>query len=335
MLLFLTRRVLVAIPTLAGLVFLTFFLIHIVPGDPAVILAGDQATPAQVAALREQYGFDQSIPRQFIIYLSQLAHGSFGVSYLTQRPVASEIVERLPATVELSFVAVSLAAIGGVGFGLLAAEFHNRWPDQLLRLLTIGGLAIAPFWLALMLQLKFSMDLDLLPVHGRLSTGLRLPHITGLLLLDCLLTANVAVFKDALAHIVLPATALAIGPLATIMRFTRAAVLSTLTRDFVLYERAIGYPRFVLMTKYVLRNSLITPVTQIGLLLGGILGSAVVVESIFDWPGLGSYAVTSIATADYQATLAVVLVVGVIYTFINITVDVIHAAIDPRLIQQL
>jgi peptide/nickel transport system permease protein len=332
MLVFLTRRLLLAIPTLAGLVLLTFFLIHTVPGDPAVILAGDQATPAQIAALREQYGFDQSIPRQFIIYVTQLARGSFGVSYLTQRP---EILERLPATVELSLVAMSLAAIGGVGLGLLAAQFHNRWPDQLLRVLTIGGLAIAPFWLALMLQFKLSMDLNLLPVHSRISAGLRPPHITGLLLLDCLLTTNVALFKDALAHIILPATALAIGPLATIMRFTRAAVLSTLTRDFVLYERAIGYPRFILMAKYVMRNSLITPVTQIGLLLGGILGSAVVVESIFDWPGLGSYAVTSIATADYQATLAVVLAVGIIYTFINIAVDVIHAVIDPRITQQL
>jgi peptide/nickel transport system permease protein len=335
MLLFLTRRLLLAIPTLAGLVLLTFFLIHTVPGDPAVILAGDQATPAQIAALREQYGFDQSIPRQFIIYVAQLARGSFGVSYLTQRPVATEILERLPATVELSFVAMSLAAIGGIGLGLLAAQFHNRWPDQVLRVLTIGGLAIAPFWLALMLQFKFSMDLNLLPVHGRISSGLRPPHITGLLLLDCLLTGNGALFKDALAHIILPAIALAIGPLATIMRFTRAAVLSTLTRDFVLYERAIGYPRFILMTKYVMRNSLITPVTQIGLLLGGILGSAVVVESIFDWPGIGSYAVTSIATADYQATLAVVLVVGIIYIFINIAVDVIHAMIDPRITQQL
>ena len=335
MLIFLIRRVVLAVPTLAGLVLLTFFLIHSVPGDPAVILAGDQATPAQIAALREQYGFDQSIPRQFIIYVSQLARGSFGISYLTQRPVASEILERLPATAELSLVAISLATIGGIGLGLVAAQFHNRWLDHLLRLLAIGGLAVVPFWLALMLQLKFGMDLNLLPVHGRIAVALRVPNITGLLVLDSLLTADGALFKDALAHIVLPATALAIGPMATIMRFTRAAVLSTLTRDFVLYERAIGYPRFILMTKYVMRNSLITPVTQIGLLLGGVLGSAVVVESIFDWPGLGSYAVTSIATADYQASLAVVLIVGVIYTFINITVDVVHAVIDPRIVQQL
>ena len=335
MLLFLIRRILLAVPTLAGLVVLTFVLIHAVPGDPAVILAGDQATPAQIAALREQYGFDQPIARQFVIYAAQLARGSFGTSYLTQRPVGSEILERLPATVELSLAAISIAAVAGVGLGLLAAQFHNRALDQLLRLLAIGGLAIAPFWLALMLQLKFSMDFDLLPVHGRITVGLRPPDITGLLLLDALLTGNAALFKDALAHIILPAAALAIGPLATIMRFTRAAVLSTLTRDFVLYERAVGYPRFVLMTKYVMRNSLVTPVTQIGLLLGGILGSAVVVESIFDWPGLGSYAVTSIATADYQATLAVVLIVGVIYTLINIAIDVVHAAIDPRVAQQL
>ncbi len=334
MLLFVARRILLALPALAGLVLLTFLLIHATPGDPAVILAGDQATPAQVAALRAQYGFDKSILEQFAIYVGQLAQGSFGISYLTQRPVSLEIIERLPATAELSLVAMTFATVVGVGLGVLAAEFHNRWIDQVLRLMTIGGLAVASFWLALVLQFTFSMDLDLLPVHGRLSSGLAAPHLTGFVLFDSLVTGRFAVFKDALAHIALPAFALAVGPAATIMRFARASVLATMTRDFVFYERAIGYPRWVLMSKYVLRNALITPVTQIGLLLGSTLGSAIVVESIFDWPGLGSYAVTSIATADYQATLAVVLVIGVIYTFINIAVDLLHAAIDPRIVQQ-
>jgi peptide/nickel transport system permease protein len=202
--------------------------------------------------------------------------------------------------------------------------------------MTIGGLAIASFWLAIMLQFTFAMSFDLLPVHGRLTQGVQLPSpITGMLVPDSIFAGRPDVLADALRHLALPGIALAVAPLATIMRFTRAAVLSTLQRDFVLYERAIGYPRFVLMTKYVLRNSLITPITQIGLLLGAILGSAVVIESIFDWPGLGSYSVSSIATADYQATLAVVLVVGCLYTVINLGVDLIHAAIDPRIVEQL
>ena len=336
MLLFIARRILLAIPALFGLVLLTFILIHSVPGDPAAILAGDQASPRQIEALRVQYGFDRPILEQFFIYVSQLAQGSLGVSYMTQRPISTEILERLPATLELTLFSMTLAAGLGIPLGLLAAQNHNGWIDHLLRLLTIGGLAVASFWLAIMLQFTFSMSLDILPVHGSLTQGVPLPpRLTGMLLLDSMIAGRPDVLADAFKHLIPPGVALAVAPLATIMRFTRAAVLATLQRDFVFYERAIGYPRFILMAKYVLRNSLITPVTQIGLLLGAILGSAVVIESIFDWPGLGSYSVLSIATADYQATLAVVLVVGCLYTIINLLVDLIHAAIDPRILEQL
>ena len=336
MLLFLFRRVVFAVPTLFGLVLLMFVLIHATPGDPALILAGDQATPAQVAALRTEYGFDQPILYQFAIYLGQLAHGSFGTSYLSQRPVAEEVFERLPATIELALFAMMLATAFGIPLGVVAAQNHNGWVDHVLRLFSIGGLAIASFWLAIMLQFALGMTFDLLPVHGRLSEGIAPPtSITGFYLIDSVITGNGADFKDALKHILLPGFALALAPLATIMRFTRAAVLNVLRREFVFYERAIGYPRFVLMSKYVLRNSLVTPVTQIGLLLGAVLGSAVVIEEIFDWPGLGSYAVQAIATDDYQATLAVVLIVGFLYMLINILVDVMHAVIDPRIVHQL
>lgn len=336
MFLFVARRILLAIPALVGLVALIFVLIHVVPGDPAAILAGDQASPQQIAALKAQYGFDRPLIVQFAVYLAQLARGNLGVSYLTQRPVSTEILQRLPATLELTLVSMTGATILGIPLGLLAAQWHNRWLDHLLRVLSMGGLAVASFWLALMLQFAFSMSLNLLPVHGRLSEGLAPPPtITGFFLIDALVSGQWAVLKDAAAHIVLPAVALAVAPTAVIMRFTRAAVLTTLRRDFVAYERAVGYPRFVLMTKYVLRNSLVTPVTQIGLLLGGVLGSAVVIEAVFDWPGLGSYAVLSIASADYQATLAVVLVIGIFYTAINLLVDIVHAMIDPRIIEHL
>ena len=336
MLLFVLRRALLAVPALFGLVLLTFILIHVVPGDPAVVLAGDQASPAQIAALRAQYGFDRPIFEQFGIYVWQLVHGSLGISYMTQRPISQEILERIPATFELTLTSLAFATVAGIPLGVMAAQYHNRWVDHLLRLFTVGGLAIASFWLAIVLQFVFSMQLDLLPVHGRLSQGVKSPSfVTGMITIDSLLTGRFDLFRDALAHLILPSLALAVAPLATIMRFTRAAVLVTLRREFVHYERAVGYPRSVLMGKYVLRNSLVTPVTQIGLLLGAVLGSAVVVEAIFDWPGLGTYAVLSIATADYQATLAVVLVVGCLYTIINILVDLIHAMIDPRIVEQI
>lgn len=332
---FIIRRLLLAIPALLGLALLTFILIHIAPGDPAAVLAGDQATPAQVAAIRAQYGFDKPLIQQFLIYVSGLAHGEFGVSYMTQRPIATEIAERLPATLELTLFSVSIGAALGIPLGLVAAQNHNGALDHILRVLTIAGLSIAAFWLAIMLQFTFGMTLDWFPVHGRLSQGVTPPaSVTGFLLIDSLLRGRPDVFVDALRHLALPAAALAAGPLATIMRFTRSAALGTLRRDFVLYERAMGFPRLALMGKYVLRNSLITPVTQIGLLIGGVLGGAVVIEAIFDWPGVGSYAVLSIATADYQATLAVVLVVGCLYTVVNLIIDLLHAAIDPRIVEQ-
>jgi peptide/nickel transport system permease protein len=334
--LFVARRILLAIPALFGLVLLTFILIHAVPGDPAAILAGDQATPQQIEALRAQYGFDRPILEQFVIYVSQLARGSLGISYMTQRPISVEILERIPATFELTLFSMTLATFIGIPLGVLAAQFHNTWLDHVLRIGTIAGLAVASFWLAIMLQFAFSMYLDLLPVHGRFTAGVTPPaFVTGMTTIDALLAGRWSLFADALRHLILPGFALAVAPLATIMRFTRAAVLNTMRREFVFYERAVGYPRFVLMGKYVLRNSLVTPVTQIGLLLGAILGSAVVIEAIFDWPGLGTYAVLSIATADYQATLAVVLVVGCLYTVINILVDIAHAIIDPRIVEQL
>jgi peptide/nickel transport system permease protein len=333
---FLIRRLLLAIPSLFGLVFLMFVLIHATPGDPALVLAGDQATPSQIAALRAQYGFDKPIIDQFGIYLSQLAHGSLGTSYLSQTPVAQDLAQRIPATFELTLFAMTLAVVLGVPLGVVAAQNHNNWIDHSLRVIGIAGLAIASFWLAIMLQYGFGMTFAILPVHGRLSEGLTPPPtVTGLLLIDSLLAGEKTQFVDALRHLILPGVALALGPLATIMRFTRAAVLGALRREFVFYERALGYPRFVLMGKYVLRNSLVTPISQIGLLLGAILGSDVVIEDIFDWPGLGSYAVQSIATDDYQATLAVVLVVGGLYVLINILVDLAHAWIDRRVLSQL
>ena len=335
MLLFVVRRCLQAIPALFGLVVLVFILVRIIPNDPAAILAGDNASPEMIAAIRQQYGFDRSLIEQFLIYVRQLGSGSLGVSYLTQRPITEEILSRLPATLELALSAITLATVVGIPLGLVAALQHNSLADHALRLFTIGGLAIASFWLALMLQYLFSMELDLLPVHGRLTQDVSPPpFFTGFYLIDSLAAGRLDLFQDAFTHLILPTMTLAIGPMATIMRFTRAAVLTTLRREFVEYGRAVGYSRFRLMTKYVLRNSLITPVTQIGLLLGGVLAGAVVVESIYDWPGLGSYAVLAIASSDYQATLAVVLAVGVFYAIINVMVDIAHALIDPRIMDQ-
>ncbi|HZT47435.1 MAG TPA: ABC transporter permease [Hyphomicrobiaceae bacterium] len=332
MLRFLLRRLLLVIPSLAGLLVLTFFLIRVVPADPAAALAGENATPAQIAEIRRQYGLDRPLYVQFAVYLGQVARLDFGESAYSRRPVALDIRQRLPATMELTITALLLATALGIPLGTIAAVYHNRWPDTVLRSLSVGGIAIAAFWFAIELQLLFAMELDLLPLRGRLSAGLAAPPaLTGFLLVDSLLAGRLDAFADGLRHLVLPAVTLSLGGLATIVRFTRAGVLETLQKDFVTYERAQGFPQRALIWKFVLRNSVVAAITQIGLLFGGLIAGAVVVETIFDWPGIGFYTVQAILTADYKVMLAVTLLIGVIYALVNILVDVVHGLIDPRL----
>jgi peptide/nickel transport system permease protein len=242
----------------------------------------------------------------------------------------------LPATIELTLVALIFAAIPGIIIGTLAAVKHNSVFDHLVRITSVAGLALASFWVAIMLQLLFAMELDWLPLRGRLPTGLPAPpFITGFYLIDSLLSAQFNTFTEAVRHILLPAFTLSLGGLATIARFTRSAVLDTLQRDFVSYEQAVGYPGWRIIAPYVLRNSLVSPVTQIGLLFGGLMSGAVAIEAIFDWPGLGSYLVQAIFISDYKVILAVTLVIGVIYAFVNIAVDLLHGLIDPRVSEQM
>jgi peptide/nickel transport system permease protein len=329
------RRLLLTLPALLGLVVLTFVLSRVVPGDPAAALAGDAATPAQIAEIRAQYGLDRPILEQAAIHLRQVLTGDFGRSAFSGRPVAEEIWQRLPATLELTLAALLIATLLGVPLGLLAALDHNGPVDHLVRLLSVGGLAVASFWLAIMLQLVFAMDLDLLPLRGRMDVPLGLPpRVTGFLLIDSLLAGRWDMLASAARHLALPAITLALPGLATIARFTRSGALETLQKDFVLYARAAGYGRVRLAAIYVLRNAVTATVTQVGLLFGALISGAVAVEAVFDWPGLGTYAVQAILAADYKALLAVTLVVGVVYAVVNVAVDVAQALIDPRVAEE-
>jgi peptide/nickel transport system permease protein len=333
---FLLRRALHAVPTLFGLLIVTFLLIRIVPADPAAALAGDNATPQQIENIRHQYGFDRPILEQLVLYLGQVLRFDFGESQYSHRPVGMDIRQRLPATLELTAAALLIATGLGIPLGVIAGVYHNRWPDFLLRVISITGVAVAAFWFAIMLQLLFAMQLEWLPLRGRLGDGIvPPPDLTGSLILDSLLAGRWDALWDALRHLVLPAVTLSLGGLATITRFTRAGVLETMQKDFVLYERAVGYPRRRLIWIYVLRNSVTAAVTQIGLLFGALIAGAVVVGAIFDWPGIGNYAVLAILTADYKVMLAVTLLIGVIYTVVNILTDLVHGLLDPRLREQL
>ena len=333
---FILRRLLLALPALFGLLVLTFIMLRVLPNDPSAALAGENASPEQIAAVRKAYGFDEPLWKQFVIYVGQVARADFGNSIISNRPVVSDIAWRLPATIELTFASLLFAAVVGIPLGTMAAVWHNSPFDHVMRILTVGGLAIASFWFAIILQIVFSMELDWLPLRGRFPVGVDPPaNITGMYLIDSLLTLRFDQFAHALAHIVMPALTLSLGGLASIARFTRAGVLETMQKDFVHYAEAAGYARKRIIWVYVLRNSVVAATTQIGLLFGTLISSAVAVEAIFDWPGIGSYAVSAILTSDYKAVLAVTLIVGVIYALVNIVVDVVHALLDPRVAENL
>ena len=323
------HRLLWFVPTLLGLLVVTFVISRVIPADPVALVAGETATPAQVEALRHQLGYDRPLPVQFVDYVSHLVRGDLGTSLYTTRPIADDLAARLPATIELTLVAMVVSVVVGIPLGVLCAIWRNSLLDHALRVVTVSGLAIASFWLGIMLQLLFAMRLGWTPLNGRL-TGFPPHGITGLLLVDSVLTWDGPALGNALAHLVLPAATLAFPALATLVRFTRAGVLDVMQSNFVLYERAMGLPRSVIVWKYVLRNALTSTVTQMGLLFGILLAGAVVTEAVFDWPGIGTYAVNSIIRSDYNGVMGFTVWAGAIFILVNLLVDVAHTLIDPR-----
>jgi len=325
----LLRRLAWFVPTLLGLLAITFVISRVVPADPVALVAGETATPAQVEALRRQLGFDRPLPVQFVTYVARLARGDMGTSLYTMRPIADDLATRLPATLELTLVAMVVSVVVGIPLGVVAALWRNSVLDHAVRVVTVSGLAIASFWLGIMLQLLFAMRLGWTPLNGRLA-GFPPRGVTGLFLIDALITWDWTAFAAALAHLALPAATLAFPALATLVRFTRAGVLDVMQSNFVLYERAMGMPRSVIVWKYILRSALTSTVTQIGLLFGILLAGAVVTETVFDWPGIGTYAVNSIIRSDYNGVMGFTVWAGAIFIVVNLLVDVAHTLVDPR-----
>jgi len=323
------KRILYAVPTIIGLLILTFIISRVIPSDPAALVAGEMATPEQIQELRQKYGFDQPIYVQLVDYLRMLSEGDLGKSLYSGRRVMTDLIDRFPATLELTIVSMVISILMGMPLGIVAALKRNSLLDHALRGFTVAGLAIASFWLGIMFQLFFSMWLGIAPLGGRI--GVDPPRlITGMYLFDAALTLNGAAFLSALKHIALPSITLAFSSLATIARFTRSGVLDVIQEDFILYERAMGLPPRLVVYKYLLRNAVISTVTQIGLLFGLLLAGTVVIETVFDWPGLGLYAFNSIILSDYQAILGVTLWAGIAYVTVNLIVDITLTVIDPR-----
>ena len=317
------------VPTLLGLLAIVFFISHVIPADPAAFVAGENASPETIAAIRARLGLDQPMYVQFWRYILAILEGDMGRSIYTGRPVAEDLLSRLPATLEIAIAAVLVASVIGIPLGVIGALRRNSWLDHTLRVVTIAGLAIASFWFAILLQLFFSMRLGWTPLHGRVE-GWGPEQITGFYVIDALILKDYEILFDALQHMILPVATLALPAAATIVRFTRAGVLNALQSNYVLYETAMGYPRRLVIWKYVLRNALIGTVTQIGLIFVLLLAGAVVVEAVFDWPGLGLFAVNSILNSDYNAVMGFTVIVGTMFIVVNLLVDILQGIMDPR-----
>jgi peptide/nickel transport system permease protein len=323
------RRCLWMPPTLFGLLLIVFAVSHVIPSDPARVMAGENASAEQVTAIRHQFGLDLPLPMQFLRYVRDVVGGDMGTSLFTQRPVAEDLLARMPATMELALFAMILAVAAGVPLGVVAALRRNSWLDHFVRVITVAGLAMAAFWLAILLQLLFSMWLGLTPVQGR-TDGWGPDPITGFFTIDAVLRGDWDTLGQALRHLVLPTLTLALPAIATIVRFTRAGMINVMSSNFVFYQTAMGIPRRRIVWKYLLRAALIGTLTQIGLIFGNLIAGAVVVETVFDWPGLGSFAVNSILHSDYNAVMSFTVFTGVLFIWTNLAVDIAQTLLDPR-----
>jgi len=296
------------------------------------LAAGPHASRESIARLRQSYGLDRPWPVQYLAFIQRLLRADLGQSVQSDRPVKDDLAEFFPATMELALAAVVIAALVGIPLGILSAVWQNRLLDHWIRLFSLLGVAMPAFWLGLLLELVFYYNLGWFPGGGRLGPLTPPPAFhTGLLLVDSLIAGNGVAFKDAFAHLVLPAVTLGYSSLAMVARMTRANLLEALQEDFLRTAMAKGLRRAVVLYKHALRNAFLPTLTIIGLQFGYLLGGAVLVETIFAWPGMGSYAVSGILNVDFPVILGVTTVVTLVFMTVNLLVDLLYAVIDPRI----
>ena len=328
---YILRRLLLIVPVIIGITMLTFALSHIVPGDPARLAAGPQAPESTYLQIREQFGLDKPLPVQYWNYVSGLVQGDWGDSILSRRPVLNDLKVFFSATLELVLLAMAIAIAVGIPLGILSAVKADHMPDHIARIVSLVGVSVPAFWLALLLQLFFGLKLGWLPIGSRLDALTAAPtNITGMYLLDSVLTWNWPVFWEALRHIALPALTLSLASLATISRFTRASLLEVLGQDYVRTARAKGLAERGVIVKHAMRNAFIPTLTMIGLSFGWSMGGSVLVETVYDWPGIGLYATKSALTLDFMPIIGIALLYGIVFSLINLVVDIAYGFLDPR-----
>ncbi|HYM68423.1 MAG TPA: ABC transporter permease [bacterium] len=329
---YILRRLALLPPLLVGVSLLLFVLTHLVPADPAKLIAGEHAGPDQVAAVRHAFGLDRPLPEQYVVYLQKLARGDLGVAMQTNSSVLSDLTQYVPATIELAAAAMLLTIVLGIPIGVLSAVRSGSVIDLLAQVLSVSGLSFPIFFFGILLQLIFVRWLNWFPLAGRLAiTATAPPHVTGLYVVDSVLAGNLGDLRSAVLHLALPSLTLALTALAPTIRMTRSTMLEVLSQDYVRTAWAKGLVSKRVFLHHGLRNALIPVITVLGLYTSSLLGGVFLVELIFNWPGVGLYSVNAITTLDYSAIMGTSLLLTVMFVLINLGVDILYAVVDPRI----
>lgn len=327
----LLKRLLLLVFVLWGITTLTFIINAVVPRNPAIAMAGSQASPEQIAKFNERWGLDRPLWERYGMFYTYLFKGDLGTSIRTERPVMTEMKNFFPATFELATFSVFISMIIGLPLGIIAAIKRNKWPDQVIRVFSLIGVSTPNFWFGLIILLVFYFILGGVG-PGRVTSAAYEPmRITGLYLIDSLIARDWGAFSDAFKHILMPSFALGFFGIGIVTRMMRSSMIDTLGKDYIKAAKARGLSQFKTITSHALRNSLVPVLTVMGVLYGAYLGGVIVIEVVFSWPGLGNFAYTSILKSDHPAIMGVVLVISLLYSLVNLMVDLLYRFLDPRI----
>ena len=331
MLRYIAKRISVIFPVLLAISLIVFLIMHFAPGDPAELFLGQMVTPEDLEKVRREMGLDDPLHIQYLRFLKDAIKGNLGISYYTKQSVLSELVRLFPATVELAVASMVIALLVGISAGVISALKQNSIFDNVSMVVALGGVSMPVFWVGLILLWIFSLKLGWTPISGRLAVQIDLKQITGLFVIDSIITGNIAALKDSLRHLILPALSLATISMGIIARFTRSSMLEVIRQDYIRTARAKGVSEALVIFKHAFKNALIPVVTVVGLQFGLLLGGAVVTETVFSWPGIGNVIIVSILRRDYPMVQGALLLLALLYVIINLLVDVSYSYLDPRI----
>ena len=328
---FIARRLISLIPVMLGVSIVVFALIRMIPGDPVIVMLGERARPADIERVREEMGFNRPIYVQYLEWMGRVVRGDLGTSIINRTAVMDELKYRLSATIEMILVGMLIGLIVGISIGILSALRRNSWVDLIATAGALLGVSMPIYWLALILIYALAVNRQIFPPSARLDADLEVVRRTGFMLIDTLLMGDIRLFLNALWHLILPSFVLSTVVMPILARMTRSSMLEVMRQDYVRTASAKGLQRRVVIVRHALKNALLPIVTVVGLQLGGLLGGALLTETIFSWPGMGLWTYRAILSRDYPIVQGAVLVSATIYVMVNLLVDISYAYLDPRI----